>query len=128
MEGALSAAVKSIMIQGRLSKCQKKVVNELILLLFLLFLSTPYPIADLIDSSCADLFIRLLYSLSIYSLFIKQTGDRARQCAKPWLCRDKYHKSLSCSQPSGRGKGITVQLRYAGIEGCAEICNSKCGG
>lgn len=94
----------------------------------LLFLSTPYPIADVIDFSCADLFIRLIYSLDSYLLFIRQTGDGAWRCAKPWLCRDQYHKTLICSQPSRRGKGITEQVQYAGKEGCAEICNSRNGG
>lgn len=115
VESALSTAVKSVMIQERFSKCQKKVVSELILFYFLLlFLSTSYPIADLIDFSCADLFIRLIYSLGIYLLFIRQTGDRARQCAKPWLCKDQSHRTLSCSQPSGRGKSTTEQSPYAG--------------
>lgn len=90
-----------------------------------MFLSTLCPVADVIDFSCADLFIRLIYSLGIYLLFIRQTGDGAWRCAKPWLCRDQYHKTLSCSQPGRRGKGITEWLRHAGKEGCAEICNSK---
>lgn len=93
--GTVNTAVKSVMIQERFSKCQKKVVNELILFL-LLFLSTPYPIADLIDFSSADLFIGLIYSLGVYLLFIRQTGDGAWRCAKPWLCRDRCHKTLTC--------------------------------
>lgn len=84
--------------------------------------------ADLIDFSCADLFIRLIYSLDSYLLFIRQTGDGGWRCAKPWLCTDLYHETLSCSQPSRRGKGITERVRYAGKEGCAEICKGKNGG
>ena len=89
---------------------------------FLLFLSTPYPIVDLIDFSCAYLFIRF-----IYSLFIRQTGDRVWRRAQSWPCRDQYHKISNCSQPSGRGKGAAEQLGYAGIEICTEIAHSKTG-
>ena len=59
---------------------------------FLLFLSTLYPIVDVTDFSCAYLFIKLIYSLSIDSLFIRQLHDRA------WLTARLGHAEISITR------------------------------
>lgn len=94
-------------------------VNELILLIFFLFLSTPYARAELMDFSRAYLFVKLIYSLGIYLSCLRQTGERARQCAKPRPCGDQDPEWLTASQER-QGRNETVN----GM--CAERCVHRC--
>ena len=64
---------------------------------------------DVTDFSCVYLFIKLIYSLNIGSLFIRQIRDRAWLTALSWPCRDQYPKTSGCSQPGGRGRGAAEQ-------------------
>lgn len=86
---------------------------------FLLFLSALYPIVDVTDFSCAYLFIKLIYSLSIDSLFIRQIRDRA------WLSARLGHVESSITRlpvaHSLVGEAGVQLSREGGIEVGTEI-------
>lgn len=82
---------------------------------FSLFLSTPYPIADLIDFSCAYLFIKLIY----YALGKQVIGPGGVPGAG--RAEMSITRPCSCSQPSGGGQGITKQLQYVRRGVCTDL-------
>lgn len=74
---------------------------------------------DVTDFSCAYLFIKLIYSLSIDSLFIRQLHDRA------WLTARLGHAEISITRlpvaQSLAGEAEVQLNREGGIEAGTEI-------